>query len=1186
MKIKIKNYNNQNNILNENEDKKPSAFDMFEANVQYQYILQRKKEALPVSIVFPMGFDKPLRLPTPPEDISNIMASYQNNKARKTKNIGGVMQDPIQTFNMADACCRDAFGNFSEISFEADAEKRKLNRSDIIDNNKSNESYNYEGFPVLNETAVGAGLGAGLVLGNLASMGVQAGIGFTAGLAATVGANIALIGTGAYLTGYYGEELFGNVESGGTPNDKVAAHLNAQTQKMLSPKPADPQQYQDIVEAIGDYVKNIIEACTDVAGILTTDGASKMDELSSFVNQLLNTTSAKANEFIEAHSKQIEEEKELERKREKLKLQSDKIKSDKVKIFVVNSLTALAGSGTKNFPTDLKLLQQIQQYYENKQNKPEEVELDSALQNGGWLQLKAKYNELKKQTEKNDDNQNDVGDPQFSSLNINYNNKLNEDDDTTMSGILNKEHDAPSKLIIEADKIYNKLLLEFEDRFKKDIFSKIDTKSLPKYEETKQQMQDLIDAADKSINNKIEQITKVSSGETSGSSGLGQAAKVFLMGHPLESNNLREVWSRHLVDLKSRMTNRLTQMSDYRNKTRTLGWTWEVCRTVVPKLLARMLTYRYIYALLSNKSFFSYDTKTMEADKKAFERDKNLYIKEAESKLIWLLNQSNEYTSNGKPLLISDNINGGWVINNNLSYAYFLITRLSGINSNTKAKIATAEFLSNIKSYISNEDLVKQLLTVIINSLSSSNKLLLNSDDPEKFNQLAEIFKMPNDIKSIKGEILDTYQKLLNQRNNISPDREKLVNIAKTLDLVRSNPVKIYQACIKNQGVIDDLINKIKDQKEQDNIKAKVKEIFGNSLKIDDIKDKNYNDITIEKIQSYLPDNKNANDYYASILYLYPTLLKNNKVWDDNGSPLKTMSAKAIVQVCKVVKTLLPIEFNGLLVYALKDESEHDNKEKEIVNIFQEIKQYCEEIKNAGFNKTLIDTLNGSNPDANNAKKEYINHYKAVIKHITEKYKSLTNKELNITKFADIIEKIVKYDDKGQYKVVVDILKDIIFEKDNNKKFIELNLDEQYNILNNLLISIKSIEDLVEWQELTAAINKLKEFAEEIENSNTYPRLNSNPNNESIIYFNDKQYNILNNIYVLNEDNNENINNTESSEIEKGINVISKDENKAKEILAILKGEKDNSQSSEQINNEEIIKRLDNMTKAIVSFSL
>ena len=35
-----------------------------------------------------------------------------------------------------------------------------------------------------------------------------------------------------------------------------------------------------------------------------------------------------------------------------------------------------------------------------------------------------------------------------------------------------------------------------------------------------------------------------------------------------------------------------------------------------------------------------------------------------------------------------------------------------------------------------------------------------------------------------------------------------------------------------------------------------------------------------------------------------------------------------------------------------------------------------------------------------------------------------------------------------------------------------------------------------------------------------------------------------------------------------------------------LKGEKSNSQSTEQINNEEIIKSLDNMTKIITSFSL
>jgi len=41
------------------------------------------------------AFDIPIKLGTPPEDISNIMYAFQNNKARKTKNIGGVMQDPI-----------------------------------------------------------------------------------------------------------------------------------------------------------------------------------------------------------------------------------------------------------------------------------------------------------------------------------------------------------------------------------------------------------------------------------------------------------------------------------------------------------------------------------------------------------------------------------------------------------------------------------------------------------------------------------------------------------------------------------------------------------------------------------------------------------------------------------------------------------------------------------------------------------------------------------------------------------------------------------------------------------------------------------------------------------------------------------------------------------------------------------
>ena len=158
MKIKVKN----NQILSKlNEDNAQnqqvqgtqtnSTFNVFEADAEYQYIMQRKREALPVSVILPQKFDLPVKLPTPPEDISNIMSSYQNNKARKTKNIGGVMQDPISTFNHADACCRDAFGNFfgQAIKIQDDKKQRKVDISYI--QKSSNESYNYDEFPVLNE---------------------------------------------------------------------------------------------------------------------------------------------------------------------------------------------------------------------------------------------------------------------------------------------------------------------------------------------------------------------------------------------------------------------------------------------------------------------------------------------------------------------------------------------------------------------------------------------------------------------------------------------------------------------------------------------------------------------------------------------------------------------------------------------------------------------------------------------------------------------------------------------------------------------------------------------------------------------------------------------------------------------------------------------------------------------------
>lgn len=980
MKIKIKN-NQENTFLNIlNEDNNASApnnnqtqktnteFNMFEGAAEYQYILQRKKEALPVNIILPQSFSLPVKLPTSPEDINNIMSSYQNNKARKTKNIGGVMQDPIQTYNLADACCRNAFGNFfgKEIKFEGDEQKRQQNEKTIDKN--TNESYNYKDFPVLNESAEVATLGlkVGTGIGSILAELVSGGIGTTAGLAATVGVQVAALGGAAYMLGYWGEELFGNVEGGGISNDEVAAHLIAKSQQMIKPTAADPQQYTDIVEAIGTYVKDIMEACTDIASVLTPDGANKLDELSKFVNGFIATTSKKAEEYIDAHSKQIEEEKELERQRKENKLEKEKSESDKTKNFCLQVAELFT---TATDISDSQYIQKITNDYKKNLDNKKGWALEDAIKTGKWSDL---INVYKHQFGIKD------------SVQYEFNSKLNEGeapslDNGNMSGIENAEHDATEKHIklkINACNLYDSLLKEFESRFKEAFPNKIDGKTLPKYEETRQQMQDLIDAADKSINNKIDQITKVQGGSTANNTGgLGQAAIQFLNGHPLESNNLREVWSRHLVDLKSRMTNRLAQMTDTSNKTRTLGWTIQVCRTKVPEILARMLTYRYIYALLSNAGFFSYDTAALEADKKHFQADKDIYVALPKSKLIWLLNNAcSDYTQNGGQILIPNNETGGWTISNDpLVYVFFLISKLSGNNNGNLASwVKTSEFLANIKNFVKEEDQVNQLLnTIVATVMTEKQRAILNSENTEDFAQLVNLFKMSEDIKNSKKIIQETYNKLQGVAQNINniSDIKKLVNIQKSIDLMSMSSYEIYKKYIDNKNTIDNLISNIdkEDQSIQDDIRKQMVEFFGDIIGPDFLKSKEkyYNNIKSEDIKKFLPGAEGNDDYYSQILCMFP--LKGNRIWGDDGKEIESvMSAAAVQQVCKVVNNLCDFIFSGILAYTLENKTEEINEDnKNVVNkLFATIKNTIIPIIHEYNN-----VLNAEVPDMDDAKK-------------------------------------------------------------------------------------------------------------------------------------------------------------------------------------------------------------------------
>jgi len=68
-------------------------------------------------------------------------------------------------------------------------------------------------------------------------------------------------------------------------------------------------------------------------------------------------------------------------------------------------------------------------------------------------------------------------------------------------------------------------------------------------DDAKEHMKLLIEEADKTIKDRIEKLTKTS--QSGGNeTGLTKSAIQFLAGHPLEADNLLEIWSRHLVDLK------------------------------------------------------------------------------------------------------------------------------------------------------------------------------------------------------------------------------------------------------------------------------------------------------------------------------------------------------------------------------------------------------------------------------------------------------------------------------------------------------------------------------------------------------------------------------------------------------------------------------------------------------------
>jgi hypothetical protein len=161
---------------------------------------------------------------------------------------------------------------------------------------------------------------------------------------------------------------------------------------------------------------------------------------------------------------------------------------------------------------------------------------------------------------------------------------------------------------VDFDAYYRKIYEHFSN-IMVDLFPARAPEDLPGIKAAKEQMNKLKEGATKEITTKIEQVCRVANSGSSNfatNSDMGTKIASFISKHPMKAATLTNLWTRHEADLDSRIEMRIEQMTNYGDTTHIMGWAANVCQTVVPEVIARMLTYRYALQLLKNNNVYSY----------------------------------------------------------------------------------------------------------------------------------------------------------------------------------------------------------------------------------------------------------------------------------------------------------------------------------------------------------------------------------------------------------------------------------------------------------------------------------------------------------------------------------------------------------------------------------------------------
>lgn len=605
-----------------------------------KFVQGQKSSSLAAQIIMPSACAESFILQKAPLDLRNLMQDIPVVGGEKQQNIRGMIHDPSKTFDHATDFAKTIFGNIEKVKFSEEPKSSKQQ-------NNQNENYIFNEGSYINE-------GGAEIISGAATIGAKTGVALgvtTDALTAGLGsAFITFLGTAApaiatlygssYMLGY----AFSDVKDGGIENDSKLKNSNEDTEDLSDDFSDKNWRSQNTIEAIDEYLTQIGQSVGKVLADITGGKPEKYEAFQEKITNYISASDEQIKEYIDHNSeflKKIKEDKTKDLEASVSYLKNGVTIQTKVNRILVKALSNNPNSISIN---DInKINKHIEGLLKNIKSSSARDILEQYENAGNVGNIQQIYTDYKQRNESYI----------YNDINKLYEAEDDSDDENNETSQENNKNSSEKLKPVDLVPYYKNIKAEFTNVIN-PMFPLNGGAKTPGVTEAKAQMDRLMKDATERIHTQIDHVCRLSN--SGNNSGISDKVRGFLVKHPLKAAALKNMWSRHLNDLERRRDDRLKHMGDYENIDYVTGWAANLCRVVVPEVLARMFTYRYALQLLINNDFYSFDSNMEKAAKEIFDAAGNDYTAMAAYSVVFYLSQYGHlYTENDQPIIIIDN---------------------------------------------------------------------------------------------------------------------------------------------------------------------------------------------------------------------------------------------------------------------------------------------------------------------------------------------------------------------------------------------------------------------------------------------------------------------------------------------------------------------------------------------------